>query len=67
MGKVLNRAVLGVGVIANEAAQALQRTDRKLYAVGNRLMKKPSPSPKNIKSKKFTKILTKCFLMKMLI
>ena len=40
MEKALNWAVLGVGVIANEAAQALQRTGRKLYAVGNRTHEK---------------------------
>ena len=34
--KELNWAVLGVGVIANEMAQALQNMGKKLYAVGNR-------------------------------
>lgn len=34
--KELNWAVLGVGVIANEMAQAFSKTGRKLYAVGNR-------------------------------
>ena len=34
--KSLNWAVLGVGVIANEMAQALQKMGKKLYAVGNR-------------------------------
>ena len=34
--KNLNWAVLGVGVIANEMAQALQKMGKKLYAVGNR-------------------------------
>lgn len=32
----LNWAVLGVGVIANEMAQALQKMGKSLYAVGNR-------------------------------
>ena len=34
--KNLNWAVLGVGVIANEMAQALQKQGKKLYAVANR-------------------------------
>ncbi len=34
--KNLNWAVLGVGVIANEMAQALKKMGKKLYAVGNR-------------------------------
>ena len=34
--KNLNWAVLGVGVIANEMAQALQKMGKNLYAVGNR-------------------------------
>ena len=34
--KNLNWAVLGTGVIANEMACALQKMDKKLYAVGNR-------------------------------
>ncbi len=34
--KNLNWAVLGVGVIANEMAQALQKMGKSLYAVGNR-------------------------------
>ncbi len=34
--KNLNWAVLGVGVIANEMAQALQKMGKTLYAVGNR-------------------------------
>ena len=34
--KNLNWAVLGVGVIANEMAQALQKMNKTLYAVGNR-------------------------------
>lgn len=34
--KVLNWAVLGCGVIANEMAQALQKMGRRLYAVANR-------------------------------
>jgi len=38
--KVLNWAILGAGAIANEAAQALQRTGRKFYAVGNRTHEK---------------------------
>ena len=36
MGKDLNWAVLGTGVIANQLAEALQRHGRQLYAVGNR-------------------------------
>lgn len=36
----LNWAVLGVGVIANEMAQALSKMGRKLYAVGNRTHEK---------------------------
>ena len=38
--KNLNWAVLGVGVIANEMAQALQKMGRTLYAVGNRTHEK---------------------------
>ena len=38
--KNLNWAVLGVGVIANEMAQALQKMGKKLYAVGNRTYEK---------------------------
>ena len=34
--KNLNWAVLGVGVIANEMARALQKQGKKLYAVANR-------------------------------
>ena len=33
-------AVLGTGVIANEMAQALQKSGKKLYAVGNRTYSK---------------------------
>ena len=40
MDKNLNWAVLGVGVIANEMAQALQKAGRQLYAVGNRTHEK---------------------------
>ncbi len=36
----LNWAVLGVGVIANEMAQALQKMGRQLYSVGNRTHEK---------------------------
>lgn len=36
----LNWAVLGVGVIANEMAQALMKMGKKLYAVGNRTHEK---------------------------
>ncbi len=38
--KVLNWAVLGCGVIANEMAQALQKMGRRLYAVANRTHEK---------------------------
>lgn len=38
--KNLNWAVLGVGVIANEMAQALQKMGRTLYSVGNRTHEK---------------------------
>lgn len=38
--KNLNWAVLGVGVIANEMAQALQKMGRQLYSVGNRTHEK---------------------------
>ena len=38
--KNLNWAVLGVGVIANEMAQALQKMGRNLYSVGNRTHEK---------------------------
>ena len=38
--KELNWAVIGVGVIANEMAQALSQMGRKLYAVGNRTHEK---------------------------
>ena len=38
--KNLNWAVFGTGVIANEMARALQKMDKKLYAVGNRTYNK---------------------------
>lgn len=38
--KELNWAVLGVGVIANEMAQALSKMGKQLYAVGNRTHEK---------------------------
>ena len=38
--KELNWAVLGVGVIANEMAQALVKMGKQLYAVGNRTHEK---------------------------
>lgn len=38
--KELNWAVLGVGVIANEMAQALSKMGKRLYAVGNRTHEK---------------------------
>lgn len=38
--KELNWAVLGVGVIANEMAQALSKMGKKLYSVGNRTHEK---------------------------
>ncbi len=40
MRENLNWAVLGTGVIANEMAQALQKMNKKLYAVGNRTHEK---------------------------
>ena len=40
MKENLNWAVLGTGVIANEMAQALQKMDKRLYAVGNRTHEK---------------------------
>lgn len=40
MDRELNWAVLGTGVIANEMAQALQKMNRTLYAVGNRTYQK---------------------------
>lgn len=36
MKEIINWAVLGTGVIANEMAQALQKMGKSLYAVGNR-------------------------------
>lgn len=36
MQKTINWAVLGCGVIANEMAQALEKMNKRLYAVGNR-------------------------------
>lgn len=38
--KILNWGVLGVGVIANQMAQALENMGRKLYSVGNRTHEK---------------------------
>ena len=40
MEKELNWAVIGTGVIANEMAQALQKTDKTLYGVANRTQTK---------------------------
>ena len=40
MNHSLNWAVLGIGVIANEMAQALQKMGKSLYAVGNRTHEK---------------------------
>ena len=40
MEKELNWAVLGVGVIANQMAEALQKHGQKIYAVGNRTHEK---------------------------
>lgn len=40
MEKELNWAVLGVGVIANQMAEALQKHGKKIYAVGNRTHEK---------------------------
>lgn len=40
MEKKINWAVLGVGVIANEMAQALQKMGKSLYSVGNRTHEK---------------------------
>ncbi len=40
MGKSFNWAVLGVGVIANELAAALQKSGKNLYSVGNRTHEK---------------------------
>ena len=40
MKENLSWAVLGTGVIANEMAQALQKMDKRLYAVGNRTHEK---------------------------
>lgn len=36
MGKTINWAILGTGVVANEMAQALKNAGKKIYAVGNR-------------------------------
>ena len=38
--KELNWVVIGTGVIANEMAQALQKTDKTLYGVANRTQTK---------------------------
>ncbi len=40
MGKTINWAILGTGVIANEMAQALKNAGKKIYAVGNRTHEK---------------------------
>lgn len=40
MDRMMNWAILGTGVIANEMAQALKNTGRKVYAVGNRTHEK---------------------------
>lgn len=40
MEKELNWAIIGTGVIANEMAQALQKTDKTLYGVANRTQTK---------------------------
>lgn len=40
MGKTINWAILGTGVVANEMAQALKNAGKKIYAVGNRTHEK---------------------------
>ena len=40
MGKTINWAILGTGVVANEMAQALKNVGKKVYAVGNRTHEK---------------------------
>lgn len=40
MKRTINWAVLGTGVVANEMAQALENTGKKVYAVGNRTYEK---------------------------
>lgn len=40
MGKTINWAILGTGVVANEMAQALKNAGKKVYAVGNRTHEK---------------------------
>lgn len=40
MNKKINWAILGTGVVANEMAQALKNTGKKVYAVGNRTQEK---------------------------
>lgn len=40
MERKINWAILGTGVVANEMAQALKNTGKKIYAVGNRTYEK---------------------------
>lgn len=54
--KELNWAVLGVGVIANEMAQALQNMGKKLYAVGNRTHSKAVDFAENTALRRFMMI-----------
>ena len=61
MEKELNWVVIGTGVIANEMAQALQKTDKTLYGVANRTQTKAIDFAKKYGVKMM------CLMMKMLI
>ena len=64
MEKELNWAIIGTGVIANEMAQALQKTDKTLYGVANRTQ---LILQRSMVLKKSMMKLMMCLMMKMLI
>ena len=66
MEKELNWAVIGTGVIANEMAQALQKTDKTLYGVANRTQRLLILQRSMVLKKSMMKLMM-CLMMKMLI
>lgn len=64
--KDINWAVIGVGVIANEMANALIKDNRNIYSVANRTQKKHLILPINIILKRYMIILMMYLLIQML-
>lgn len=63
--KDINWAVIGVGVIANEMANALIKDNRNIYSVANRTQKKQLILPINIILKRYMIILMMYLLIQM--